>query len=70
MKIEFINGVNDAIKGIYNNPYSQQAKENKEEYFALFMHYHNGHNTGSNKLREEKRNSHVNPIFQSIINSL
>jgi len=111
MTIQFINGFNDAIMGIYNNPYSELTKDGTTKYYDLFMHYHNGHNTGSAKLRvancpyldtlksklmyakefhpskvayyeqlikdwishtptEEKRNSHVDPLFQSIINNI
>jgi len=58
MTIEFINGFNDAIKGIYNNPYSELTKDGTDKYYGLFMHYHNGHNTGSDQKRQGEKIPH------------
>ena len=38
MTYYYFKGFNDALNGVYNNPFAQNP--------ALFMQYHNGHNSG------------------------
>lgn len=41
MTEEYFFGFNDAIKGLYKNPYNDKTE------MSQFMQYHNGHNSGS-----------------------
>jgi len=40
MKFEYLQGFNDALIGLYLNPYNDKKEP------AKFMEYHNGHNSG------------------------
>lgn len=41
MKLSYLRGFNDALNGIYLNPYDDKKQMDE------FMQYHNGHNSGS-----------------------
>lgn len=41
MTKEYLQGFNDALNGIYLNPYNDKKEG------VLFMQYHNGHNSGT-----------------------
>ena len=51
MNENYLKGYNDALNSIYNNPYKKLCIVFNRENAYKFMQYHNGHNQGSNDLK-------------------